>query len=466
MVLLRARRAATVSAACLALVASVLTGTALADPYGPDVSSNNHPNSTLDACGQPIDWSSVAGEPDQQFVMIKATEDTSYVNPCMQSDAQAARAAGLLVGFYHFAHPYESATAQADFFANAIGPVTSGELPPALDLEITGDFSGDPTHQLNPAQMQAWTQQFLTRLQTDTGRVPMIYTSPNFWNNSVGSPSFGGYPLWLADYTRNPFAPPDAWPAGWSSFALWQYTDNATIPGIPGSTDRNTDCCGPASLAHLAQVQPNQLFIDSLATDTTGGLLPIAQSQADLAALNNGSLTRLALAGQLVDSPAYAAVVVQAGYQAVLNRAPDPGGLATWSGVLERGASPEQLYADLAASTEFYQRGGGTTSGFVSSIYQHLFQRPADPGGLAAWSSLVDHGTPRYDMAISFMQSQEGRVDQVNAAYQQVLHRPADSGGLATWTGVMLVNGGSVTGIVQDLLGSQEYFNDAQARGI
>jgi lysozyme len=53
------------------------------------------------------------------------------------------------------------------------------------------------------------------------GRRPFIYTARGVWNHyySTGG-EFAEFPLWVANYQRaNPVLP-----AGWSDYAIWQYS--------------------------------------------------------------------------------------------------------------------------------------------------------------------------------------------------------------------------------------------------
>lgn len=458
----RGRSRAARLAAVLAGVAVSVAGTAavaVADPYGPDVSNWQHPS------GASIDWPSVQSNPGSpnRFSIIEATQGVTWTNPYVQQDAAAARASGLTIGFYHFAMPNESAANQADHFAAVIGKVGPDELPPVLDIETSGGLA--------PPALQTWISQFLARIFQDTGRTPMVYTYGSFWNHDVASTAFGGYPLWLADYTGNPFSPvtpstDPEWPMGWASFALWQYTDSATVAGITGGVDRSTACCGVSRFSVLADFDPNRLFIDALATDTTGALLPDPQASAADSALNSGQLTRPQEIANLATSYAYAAYEVRQAYLAVLKRAVDPSGLQTWTTVLESGASPAELYGYLTASAEFYQDAGSSTDSFIELVYQRLLARAADQQGLATWSAAINQGRSRQWLALALLGSAEGRGDQVQAAYQQVLGRSVDPSGLTTWSDVLGHNGDNITGLVEGLFASYEYFHDAQQRAL
>ena len=191
---------------------------------GPDVASYQHPNGAL------IDWAAVRRS-GQAWGFVKATEGTTYTNPYFAGDWSDIAAAGLYRGSYHYARPNPtagSASAQAAFFARTLGPQRiPGTLPPILDLEDDGGLSS--------GALQSWVQTFLDEVQARTGRVPMIYTYPNFWKTRMaGSTAFLRYPLWIANYQ---VSSPQT--IGWPTYTFWQYTSTATVDGIatPGGTD-------------------------------------------------------------------------------------------------------------------------------------------------------------------------------------------------------------------------------------
>jgi lysozyme len=80
------------------------------------------------------------------------------------------------------------------------------------------------------------TKLFLDTVEAQTGRKPVIYTSPYFWNTyMVPNPAWASdYDLWVAHWTSNP---QPLLPNGWSTWTFWQYTDRGIIPGIPSAVD-------------------------------------------------------------------------------------------------------------------------------------------------------------------------------------------------------------------------------------
>lgn len=165
-----------------------------------DVSSNNHPN------GCPIDWCELVKN-GVRGVMVKATEGVDYLNPWLARDAHGARAAGLLVGYYHFAHPGQDKNPQAevDWLARAVQDLPH-ELGLALDLEVTEGLSWD--------ELGAWGHGFLEAL-AEHADWTILYSNENFLNGMIGAP--WGHRLWYARPGARPRRTCWAWQYGVAS---------------------------------------------------------------------------------------------------------------------------------------------------------------------------------------------------------------------------------------------------------
>ncbi|MEV8530103.1 GH25 family lysozyme [Streptomyces sp. NPDC052000] len=72
------------------------------------------------------------------FVFVKATEGTSYINPKQDAQTMQARDHGLALGFYHFLHP-GNIGAQAEYFVQQCDSVYGDML--VVDWETTEDGS-------------------------------------------------------------------------------------------------------------------------------------------------------------------------------------------------------------------------------------------------------------------------------------------------------------------------------------
>jgi GH25 family lysozyme M1 (1,4-beta-N-acetylmuramidase) len=155
---------------------------------------------------------------------IKATEGTGYTNPYFASHTAAARAAGLVVGAYHFFHPGVDAAAQAQHFVSVAGRWQPGELPPAADIETTDGVA--------PQGVTNASMAFMSAIAANFGHEGDIYTGAWFWNPAtLNSGPAARYSLWISNYSSAPNIP---YP--WQSAVLWQYTDKENVPGA-GSVD-------------------------------------------------------------------------------------------------------------------------------------------------------------------------------------------------------------------------------------
>ncbi len=75
---------------------------------------------------------------------------------------------------------------------------------------------------------------------------------------------------------------------------------------------------------------------------------------------------------------------VQQVYLALLNRAADPGGLAFWQAATGNGANLAPMLAAIASVPEYQQRfAGQPPDALIHGVYRSLFDRDADPAGLA-----------------------------------------------------------------------------------
>ncbi|EDY42499.1 GH25 family lysozyme [Streptomyces sp. SPB074] len=132
---------------------------------------------------------------DIDFALIKATEDTSYTNPRMVSQAATARSAGLVVGFYHFLLP-GNIQAQAEFFVKQAASVEYDLL--VCDWESS--TSGSPSCAEKDAFLKA-----VQKLRGSNHRV-LLYCNRDFWLNR-DTTSFAADGLWIAEYNGRPGKP-------------------------------------------------------------------------------------------------------------------------------------------------------------------------------------------------------------------------------------------------------------------
>lgn len=154
--------------------------------------------------------------------------DTAFVQ-----HIEGALAAGMEVGVYHAFISSVSGEAQADFYEAAILPYLPRlAFSPAIDVELDNGQE--------PEVITDRLYGMCRRLETRIGALPMIYSSPGFWNANTTSRHddyFATLPLWNAHWTdaSKPILP-RSWKNG--TWTIWQY-GKADVTGVVGKVDVN-----------------------------------------------------------------------------------------------------------------------------------------------------------------------------------------------------------------------------------
>ena len=169
-----------------------------------------------------------AGHP---FCFTKATQGTTITDSTFVNNMNRGRAAGILMGCYHFADPtVNTATAEANYFVSvARSYISAGYLRPVLDLE-RGDTLGRTA-------LSQWANTWMNAVQQQTGVEPILYCNPNYATNYLDS-TLANRNVWIAHYLTNP-DPQNGSPSTgiFPTWNFWQYTANGTLPGLSGSKD-------------------------------------------------------------------------------------------------------------------------------------------------------------------------------------------------------------------------------------
>jgi len=181
-----------------------------------------------------IDWPRVQAA-GKIFAFIKATESTTFVDPEFANNWQQAKQAGLVRGAYHFFRPLADPARQADLFLRTV-TLEGGDLPPVLDLEISNNLRASTII----SKVEIWVK----RIEEQTGKKAIIYSSPSFLNTYFQIPA-GGPPLWardhmlwIAHWTAAGVQQPTL-PRGWSTWVFWQYSAHGRVDGIRAEVDLN-----------------------------------------------------------------------------------------------------------------------------------------------------------------------------------------------------------------------------------
>ena len=201
---------------------------------GVDVSHHN-----VDDRGGPIDWPAVTAA-GYSFALVKASDGPDFHDPQLEPSIEGAKAAGLLVGAYHFLRPGFDAGYQAQSFLRALEPhggLDFLDLRPAVDVEDPSDDPGAWLRIDGPTRVLK-VQHWCDVLDGEAGAPSQIYTDPPWWAGTIGGGAFASHPLWAARYSQTE---PDLAGTPWQtvSWAIWQHSQSGVVAGIGARVDLN-----------------------------------------------------------------------------------------------------------------------------------------------------------------------------------------------------------------------------------
>ena len=180
-----------------------------------------------------IDWTKVAAD-DVAFAYLKATEGGDYRDDAFARNWDAARAAGLAVGAYHFFTFCRPGAEQADNVLATV-PAAADALPLVVDLEFGGNCGRVPA----PTDLRGELDAFLARVEPARGRRVVFYVTAEFLD-AYGA-ALPPRALWRRSLLREP-EPLARW-------VLWQYHNRGRVDGIDGPVDLDVFFAGPEAFA-------------------------------------------------------------------------------------------------------------------------------------------------------------------------------------------------------------------------
>ena len=163
------------------------------------------------------------------FVIIKATQGTWYVNPCCNMHYSQAKHSGKKLGLYHYAEGGDAAK-EADYFIAQISNYI-GEAILCLDWEK----EDNAVYGVND---KAWIKTFCDRVAQRIGVNPLVYLSASIRGYADG---IGNYGKWIAQYANYAHTgyQDTPWNEGAYQCAIRQYSSCGAIAGYNGNVDLN-----------------------------------------------------------------------------------------------------------------------------------------------------------------------------------------------------------------------------------
>lgn len=217
-----------------------------------------------------IDWSQVAGT-GIDFAMIRVgyrspEEDRGiYADTNARYNMQEAQAAGIQLGVYFFstAATEEEAREEALWVADYISRYRI-TYPVAFDCEGY-EQEGSVLYDLSKEQRTDIAIAFMQEIYTQ-GYTPMFYgssyamTGSNHWDMDRIETS---YKVWVSQYPALPYPQTERSAYG-GIHAMWQYTNQGSLPGISQPVDVNVAYFGYEEAADAVNGQaPDQAYADA-----------------------------------------------------------------------------------------------------------------------------------------------------------------------------------------------------------
>ena len=170
------------------------------------------------------------------FVVVKFTQGTTYLNPYADRQYSVAKSAGKLLGAYHYAEG-KSAIAEAQYFVRCLGNRVK-ECVLALDWE------GNQNSVFGTGKDVAWCKEFLDEVYRLTGVRLFIYMSKSVCRKYNWSSVAADYPLWCAQYKSNSTTDYQSSPwtdnngfGAWERDTIRQYSSHGRIAGYDANID-------------------------------------------------------------------------------------------------------------------------------------------------------------------------------------------------------------------------------------
>lgn len=182
-----------------------------------------------------IDWKKVA-DSGVEFAFVRVgvrgygTEGKLTLDEKYKTNIEGASKAGIKVGVYFFSQAIteEEAKEEADLVIDAIDGLNV-TYPIVYDVEKTGAKEGR-MNQLTVEERTRMAHVFIDRIK-EAGYTPMIYANMEMWSILINMSEFEDVDKWYAYYSPVVYFPYE--------YAIWQYSDTGTVPGITGDVDLN-----------------------------------------------------------------------------------------------------------------------------------------------------------------------------------------------------------------------------------
>ena len=222
------------------------------------------------------------------FFIVKFTQGDWYTNPYADQQYSKAKAAGKLLGAYHYGEGGDPVK-EARYFCAKVGPRV-GECILCLDWE------GKSNSKFNTSEEVAWVLKFAMEVYRLTGVHIFLYMSKSVTRRRNWSEVAKDVRLWCAQYANdnftnyqaNPWTDGNGWGA-WTSDAIRQYSSHGRVRGYGKNLDINKAYMSQTDWVNAAKGIKVTPIVSSKPAPKTKWAACVSQTTSPVKISNSGS---------------------------------------------------------------------------------------------------------------------------------------------------------------------------------
>lgn len=182
-----------------------------------------------------IDWDAVKASGLVDCVLLKTVSTNSklsrrkdglYIDPTFERNYAECKRVGLPVGVYYYT--YATTKAMADAELAVLKTALAGKT---FEMPVCVDVEDNKLVKLNKGSLTALVDYELRTLES-WGVYALLYTGLNFSLTRLNMAKLKAYDVWVAAYRKSMKKPATSY-----KYGIWQYTDEARIPGVSKNAD-------------------------------------------------------------------------------------------------------------------------------------------------------------------------------------------------------------------------------------
>jgi lysozyme len=180
---------------------------------------------------------------------MKVSQGINFIDGQAKTNANKAKAAGLKIGYYHYAEQYTDSNIDSDIIANAqaqakhfievVKTLPKPDFQLTLDLENFEDKNGNVRNWSVVKKINdLWVDTFIKELKNAKYDI-IIYSGKPWLDDHITTSKFNSIPLWHSQWLLQPEITNPTISNAWKDWIIWQFSSNGKINGYTGNIDIN-----------------------------------------------------------------------------------------------------------------------------------------------------------------------------------------------------------------------------------